>query len=134
MAWRISSWRRSIRKTEIRNSELGMRLSEAHAAGFRSEQRDDERNDEHDGHQPAHRLRVREALAERRLHVGNACREHHAKLIREAGEESAQMVRGELVDVGRNHTPRSLYEELHQEHAEQDPNRAVTGDPERYDD
>ncbi len=46
------------------------------------------RDDEHERDEPAHRLRVGEPLAERRLDVGNAGREHHAELIREARERT----------------------------------------------
>src|SRR5262245_52524907 len=68
-------------------------LSEGHALRLRPRRRHDERDDEHERDEAAHRLRVGEAFAEVRLDVRDARREHHAELIREAGEEAAQMVR-----------------------------------------
>src|SRR5205814_2266266 len=109
-------------------------LSEGNALRLGARRGDDEREDEDERDEPAHRLRIREALAERRLDVRDARGEHHAELVREAGEEPAQVVRRELVDVRRNHAPRALHEELHQEDADQNPPRAVARDPERYDD
>src|SRR5436305_353162 len=100
-------------------------LPETDTLRLRAARRDDEADDEDDGDEAAHRLRVRETFAERRFDVRDARGKHDAQLIREAREEPAQMIRRQLVDVRRYHAPRALNEELHQEDADQNPPGAV---------
>src|SRR5579864_1732582 len=88
---------------------------EADTPSLGSEQRHEERPDEDDRDQPAHRLRVGEALAENGFDGWNARRTKDAKLVRKAREEPAQVIGRQLVDMRRDDAPRSLDEELHQE-------------------
>ena len=77
---------------------------------------------------------VREVLAEHRLERRHDTGAQHPELVREPGQEAAQVRGRQFVHVRWQDAPRALDEELHQESAGHNQRGARCGDPQRDDD
>src|SRR5438045_3092918 len=86
-----------------------------HAMFFRAKPNDNCADNEYDQREEAHGTAIAQGMRHARLEIRAAGCDQHAELISQPRKKAAQRIGRQLVDVRRNHAPRALHHELHQE-------------------